>query len=106
MCSSDLSNPADRNAISGNVDDGVALSGPGATGNVVIGNYLGTNAAGNAAIGNTDAGVALDGASDNTIGGAAPGEGNVISGNTASGIMVNASDGTIVQGNAVPPDPY
>jgi uncharacterized membrane protein len=61
---------------------GVYIAGPGATGNRVIGCYIGTAPDGATAAGNSDWGVAIDdGASNNVIGGTGPGEGNVISGN-------------------------
>jgi hypothetical protein len=73
--------PGARNIISGNFE-GVILSDPGTTGNVVAGNYIGTNAAGTAAIHNDARGVVIMyGASNNTVGGTAAGAGNVISGN-------------------------
>ena len=71
-----------RNIISGNVGDGVVISGSGTTGNLVEGNYIGTNAAGTAALGNATDGVQVSsGATGNTIGGTANGAANVISGN-------------------------
>src|SRR5205085_652836 len=78
------------NVISGNGAEGVRLggSGSGPDGSVLAGNYIGTNAAGTAAIGNDAEGVLLLSASDTQIGTGKPGEGNVISGNGASGIRV------------------
>ena len=84
---------AARNVISAN-KAGVWIQGTAATGNF-IGNYIGTNAAGTAALGNTGNGVQLvpidataSGANHNTIGGAAPGAGNLISGNGLAGILL------------------
>ena len=55
-----------RNVISGNTSDGVEITGAGTTGNVVEGDFIGTNAAGSAAIANY-AGVEIDsGATGNT----------------------------------------
>src|SRR5262249_35806941 len=48
-----------RNVISGNGVFGVFIYDPSATGNVVEGNYIGTNGAGTAAVGNGLAGVAI-----------------------------------------------
>ncbi len=45
-----------RNIISGNTNDGVYLIGASATGNVIQGNYIGTNAAGTSAVANGDSG--------------------------------------------------
>ena len=62
-----------RNFISGNGDDGVDISGVGTTGNIVRGNFIGTNAAGTVAIANVDDGVSIsDGASGNIIGEQSP----------------------------------
>ena len=88
---------AARNVISGNGRDGIRIinalpddlyfgTSP-ATGNLVEGNYVGTNAAGTAALANTGNGINLS-ASGNTIGGTAAGAGNVISGNIGNGVYV------------------
>jgi hypothetical protein len=93
-------NAADRNVISGNSGDGVQLEGAGVTGCRVIGNHIGTNAAGNAGIGNGFYGVYMySGSIGNTVGGNSTlNEGNVISGNMA-GIV--AAGNTTVQGNRI-----
>jgi parallel beta-helix repeat protein len=67
---------AARDVISGNKGAGVLISGAGTTGNFIVGDYVGTNAAGTAALGNGSDGVAiLNGASRNTV------SSDVISGN-------------------------
>jgi len=73
--------------------NGVLISGSGATGTKVQGNFLGTNAAGSADRGNGD-GVAISSASDSTIGSAI--------GSTAGGnrIANNDQDGVLVFGGA------
>ena len=77
-----------RNVISGNRFNGVDLGQPNATGNVIEGNYIGTDATGTAALGNGEAGVAMvQGASENTIGGTESGAGNVLSGNVL-GVLI------------------
>ena len=45
---------ASRNIISGNLDDGIDIEYSGTAGNVVAGNYIGTNAAGTAALANQE----------------------------------------------------
>ncbi len=99
---------ADRNIISANTNDGVLITGAGTTGNVVSGNYIGTDLTGTVALGNLSAGVDITGAADNTIGGTAPGTGNVISGNGApegqgAGLLINGAGagGNLVQGNFI-----
>src|SRR5262249_43821262 len=69
-----------RNVIPGNQGSGISLTA-GATSNQVLGNYIGTMATGGTALPNQGNGVDLAGASLNTIGGTAPGAGNLISGN-------------------------
>lgn len=102
--------PAARNLVAG---DGVerieilaqfAPSGPMVSdANVIQGNYLGTNSAGTAALGSGSRGVHLSGnggVTNTLIGGTAAGAGNLMSGNS-SGIAIESSTGTIVQGNLV-----
>ena len=91
------------NVISGNRGDGILISGLGASGNLVQGNRIGTNAAGTAAISNvTEDGIEINGAPDTTVGGAAAGAGNLISGNENNGIRLrNGPTGTLIQGNRI-----
>ena len=99
--------PAARNIISGNDSNGVILSGAGTTNNVVIGNLIGTDATGNAALANTAAGILIElGASNNRIGTNGDGtsdalEGNLISGNAAAGVRIDASSLNVVAGNRI-----
>jgi CSLREA domain-containing protein len=100
---------AARNVISanqGNGTGGLMISGSAATGNVVQGNFIGTDASGLAPLGNTGRGIAIKNAPNNVIGGAVPGAGNVISGNRGSGIRIfgGAATGNVVQGNLVGTD--
>ncbi len=81
--------------------NGVLITGPGTTDNIVIGNYLGLNASGDDTIRCGDGwncGVGEitlnDRASRNRIGGLEPGERNVISGSGREGICV-ADFGTV-----------
>jgi hypothetical protein len=86
----------ERNVISGNTSYGIGISG---TGNVVKGNYIGTNAAGTAALGNNGRGVISHG-TNNTIGGDTESQRNVISGNTGEGVHIFGS-GNTVKGNYI-----
>src|SRR5262249_13094105 len=84
----------------------IALTGSSATNAVIAGNFIGTNAAGTAAIGNTT-GVRLQGgAHDNTVGGTAIGAGNLISGNSADGIVISdaGTSNNFVLGNSIGAD--
>ena len=90
---------AQRNVISGNKFSGVHVK-TGATGAVIKGNYIGTNAAGNLDRGNESVGILIE-ANRNTIGGTTPSERNVASGNEEHGIDILGGTGNIVQGNYV-----
>jgi hypothetical protein len=94
---------ADRNVISGNPTCGVHIEGAGATGNAVIGNYIGTDASGATAIGNYEGILIQDGATNTRVGGAAANEGNVLSGNSYSGVSITGTgaNNTLVQGNLI-----
>jgi len=80
-------NAADRNLLSGNLT-GLWIAGLSATGNVVQGNFIGTDVTGTASLGNAQNGVLLGG-HGNTIGGTTASAGNLISGNSQSGIYIN-----------------
>ncbi len=91
---------AARNVISGN-GAGMQIR-TGAAGTVVQNNYIGVNAAGTAAIFNGTGITINDNAVGNTIGGATAGLGNVISGNTATGLsLASGSNGNTIQGNFI-----
>lgn len=95
---------AARNILSGNTNQGVAIGSIGTNDNRVSGNYIGTDPAGAAAIANGFPGVEIfSGASGNTIGGAEPGEGNVISGNAVRGITLAdaGTDANVIAGNFI-----
>ncbi len=97
---------ADRNVISGNANIGIVITGNGGNGigNVVRGNYVGTNAAGTAALPNGSIGVYFASAS-NTVGGTTAGAGNLISGNTYAGLALDVgATGSTVQGNRIGTD--
>src|SRR5262249_17357419 len=68
--------PLARNVISGNQNAGVEI-GSG-TGNLVQGNYIGTNVAGTAALANANGVLIASDASNNTLGGTTAGAGNLI----------------------------
>ena len=93
------------NVISGNGLNGVRIVIPGASGNVVQGNLIGTNAGGDTRIGNGYAGVEIQNAPNNTVGGNLPGADNVIAGNR-DGIFINSSDatGNVIEGNLIGTD--
>jgi CSLREA domain-containing protein len=92
------------NVISGNTKEGVRIENAGSVGNLIQGNFIGTDAAGTGPLGNADGGVVVtNGASNNAIGGAPAGAGNTIAFNAFSGVTINGatSTGNRVQGNAI-----
>src|SRR5262245_547785 len=102
------SSVADRNVISGNLF-GIQIRGVYTNYNMVAGNYIGTNADGTASVANARRGIVISsGASFNVIGTNADGigdatEGNVISGNGATGLLIfgDGSDFNVLAGNLI-----
>jgi hypothetical protein len=92
--------PAARNVLSGNAFDGMLITGPGATGNYVQGNFIGTDLTGNVGVGNRFNGIILD-ANQNTIGGTDAGAGNLIAFNPTVGVVVRSGIGNTVRGNSI-----
>ena len=95
------------NVVSGNGDFGIELTG--GSGNVIQGNFIGTNAAGTAAMSNGNDGIALIGATNDIIGGTSSSARNIISGNTnvgnlADGIWISGGSGHTIQGNYIGTD--
>lgn len=88
----------ERNVISGNNATGITVS---SSGNIIAGNYIGTNAAGTAAVANSAMGVELAISTNNKVGGNTTATKNVISGNGAHGIFVNQGSGHIIFGNYI-----
>ena len=89
--------------FSGRSGISVAGSSPGsATGNVIQGNFAGTNAAG-ANLGNGRSGIFIADAFDTTVGGTAAGAANTVGFNAEAGIVVAGFDfqatGNVVAGN-------
>ena len=101
--------PGEPNVVAGVPGDGhcgicvQALDGVRATRTVVAGNRIGTTASGLAGLTPAGfAGVRVIDAVDTTVGGTAPGAGNLVGGFTNAGIRSEqSSTGTVVQGNTV-----
>jgi titin len=105
-----------RNVISGNGGQstgnsgfGIWLADSGTTGNVILGDYIGTDKNGLNQVGNQNDGVFIEfGANGNTVGGAAAGAKNLIAGNgqgkvasqTGYGIHLGSTN-NLVQGNNI-----
>ena len=93
-----------RNVISGNNPAGVFFNGASTSGNLVEGNYIGTDITGTNAVPNTLAGVYLPfGTPGNIIGGTVAGARNVISGNGSYGVYLAnpATSNNVVEGNYI-----
>jgi len=97
------SSAAQGNVISGNTQSGVRIEGTNALNNVVRGNVVGLNQSRGAAVPNAGQGIHLFNAQSNTIGGSVSGQGNLISGNTQSGVRIEGSTarGNVVLGNVI-----
>jgi hypothetical protein len=94
------------NLVSGNGSVGVQIFGPGASGNVLLGNKIGTDATGRAALPNARDGLFLNGAPGNVVGGPAAGAGNLISGNGSVGVQIfdATASGNVLMGNTIGAD--
>ena len=91
-----------RNVISDGSNEGIELSGSSATGNLIAGSYIGTDATGTTGLANNVGVFVTNNSGANTIGGSQAGAGNLISGNTNGGILIEGgSDDNLVQGNDI-----
>ena len=79
------------NLISGNTGSGIQATTDSQ--NTIQGNFIGTDVTGLLAVGNGGNGMTLFGSTNDVIGGAAAGAGNVISGNTGNGIELEGTLG-------------
>jgi CSLREA domain-containing protein len=104
--------PRARNVISGNAFMGIDIfSFGGETGNVIRGNFIGTDASGTVGLGNgtsggLTSGVLINNVPGNIIGGRTPGARNVISDNALDGVTIfglgatnNRVDGNLIKGH-------
>ena len=104
------STTGDGNTISGNDAGGIDIRNANA---VIQGNLIGTKSDGTSALGNNGSGITVsnvlaDPLLDIVVGGIAPGTGNIIAYNGASGVQVGASTVTILRNsifNNGPSDP-
>ena len=91
--------------ISGNQRFGIWIFGALSTGNLVQGNFIGTDLTGTANLGNSDDGVLIQqGPVGNTIGGTTTAARNVISGNGGFGVSIGLATSNVVQGNFIGTD--
>jgi uncharacterized repeat protein (TIGR01451 family) len=87
------------NLLSGNNGDGVDIAS-GSQSNAVLGNVVGANSTGTNALANAGHGVQIA-STNNTVGGVAAGEGNVLAFNAGDGVYVASGSNNVVRGNRV-----
>lgn len=104
------------NIISGNNRRGIEIINSMSTGNLVQGNFIGTDSTGTSFLGNLFNGILIGDASGNTIGGADAAARNVISGNGSKGVDKNrhgirislfapgVADNNVIEGNYIGTD--
>jgi hypothetical protein len=95
---------AARNIISGNGQSGMLILGGGTAGNMVLGNFIGTDVSGNSPLGNAAEGVGLfTGPQNNQIGGGTAGAGNVIGASGLRGVFISdaGTSYNLIQGNSI-----
>ena len=93
-----------RNVISGNGQYGLWMSDTNTAGNVILGNYIGTDASGFLAVPNPGGGIGIfTNGFGHVIGGTNAGARNVISGNGGAGIFLSGTNVShvTVQGNYI-----
>ncbi|MFH2091799.1 MAG: hypothetical protein ABIJ31_05495 [Pseudomonadota bacterium] len=92
---------AARNIISGNKMDGILIRNQ-AINNVVTGNFIGVDVSGATGLSNGKTGIEINSeANDNQIGGFVDGQRNIIAANIKYGILINAANQNVVQGNYI-----
>lgn len=91
------------NLISGNSVNGVGVWFAGATGNTIMGNFIGTSVSGDTALANGDIGVEVNEAPNNVVGGTASTFRNIVSGNLGAGLLLTGAGatGNSVKGNYI-----
>ncbi len=91
------------NLISGNGSNGIFVTGTESQGHIIVGNYIGTNAAGSNSIGNALDGIGILNTPNTRVGGPTINERNLMSGNGSNGVIIvgAASTGNRIQGNYI-----
>jgi hypothetical protein len=100
-------NPGAGNVISGNnrgitiTSTNLSATNPGAIGNLVEGNFIGTDPSGSLPIGNSVDGITITNSSNNTVGGTTTGAGNIIAFNAGNGVLIASGAGNTILSNQV-----
>ncbi|MCT7963096.1 DUF4347 domain-containing protein [Laspinema sp. D1] len=88
-------NTIQNNLISGNNNTssvGIDIEGNRASGNQILGNFIGTDVTGTLDLGNSGSGIVIRNAPNNRIGGTTVNARNIISGNNFHGILISGSE--------------
>ncbi len=94
-----------RNIIGGG-SYGIVVGGPGTSGNLIQGNYIGLAPDGSTLVPSYYGVLFSDRATNNTLGGTVSGARNIISGNLGAGVFLGdlGTSGNFIQGNYIGPD--
>ncbi|HZM87895.1 MAG TPA: HYR domain-containing protein [Blastocatellia bacterium] len=93
---------AARNIVSGNNINGFQIRQTGTDGNIVQGNFIGTQANGVSPLGNGLNGVSIENsANNNSVGGPSVGAGNVIAFNGRNGVAISGGTGNLIGANSI-----
>ncbi|MBU0678631.1 MAG: hypothetical protein KJ626_10995 [Verrucomicrobia bacterium] len=99
------SNASGRNVISGNRYYGISVHGTGSVMTAILGNYIGVDHTGFGAVTNARDGINIYDAVNTQVGGGAPGEGNLLSGNYNAIKLAGTNGwGAIIRGNLIGTD--
>jgi hypothetical protein len=90
-----------RNVIDGSYGYGVLVANPGTSGNVIEGNYIGTDFTGTNAVPNWSGVLIDDNAATNILGGLSAGARNVIAGSYYIGVWMTNTTGNLLEGNYI-----
>ena len=104
-------NTISDNTISGNTQNGIYLNGQAGgsgttatSGNIIIGNFIGTGTTGASVAGNKNNGIEVQNAPNTVIGGTTAAARNIISGNKVGLGLYNNSDTSVIEGNYIGTD--
>ncbi|MBL0175460.1 MAG: right-handed parallel beta-helix repeat-containing protein [Ignavibacteria bacterium] len=89
------------NLVSGNMREGISVTGQECVGTTIQGNLVGVDRNANKPVPNGRNGIALTDAHNAVIGGPVTGAGNVVSGNTLNGLLLTGADSVILCGNII-----
>lgn len=90
-----------RNILSGNAGNGAQIVGAATTGNLIQGNFIGTDMSGANPVPNQIAGVRVFDSIANTIGGASASAGNLIAFNTLAGVQIISGTNNSILSNPI-----